>query len=178
LLSVTNNTLEIRELTRRYGSGLAVDCLSFEVPAGHVTGLLGPNGAGTSTTMRLVLGLDRPTAGSALVTGRPCGGLKRPLREVGAMLEPRSFHPGPAAQARLTALGASSAMPAARVGEVLAITGLTKAAGKRAGKFSLGMAQRLGIAAAMLGDPGVIMLDEPVNGLNPEGIRWIRGAGR
>jgi ABC-2 type transport system ATP-binding protein len=174
LISVTSNTLQIRELTKRHGAELAVDRLSFEVAPGHVTGFLGPNGAGKSTTMRMILGLDRPTAGSALVNGRPYADLKRPLREVGAMLETRSFHPGRTALAHLTALAASNAIPAARVGEVLAITGLAKAAGKRAGKFSLGMAQRLGIAVALLGDPGVIMLDEPVNGLDPEGVRWIR----
>jgi ABC-2 type transport system ATP-binding protein len=172
---MTVHTLQISELTKRYGDEVAVDRLSFEVAPGHVTGFLGPNGAGKSTTMRMILGLDRPTTGSALVNGRPYGDLKRPLREVGAMLEARSFHPGRTARAHLTALAASNAIPAARVGEVLAITGLTKAAGKRAGKFSLGMAQRLGIAAALLGDPGVIMLDEPVNGLDPEGVRWIRG---
>ena len=172
---MTRHTLQIRELTKRYGAALAVDRLSFEAAPGHVTGFLGPNGAGKSTTMRMILGLDRPTTGSALVNGRPYGDLKRPLREVGALLEAKSFHPGRTARAHLTALAASNAIPAARVGEVLAITGLTKAAGKRAGKFSLGMAQRLGIAAALLGDPGVIILDEPVNGLDPDGVRWIRG---
>ncbi len=171
---MAGSTLQIRELTKRYGASLAVDRLSFDVAPGHVTGFLGPNGAGKSTTMRMILGLDRPTAGSALVNGRPYGDLKRPLREVGAMLEAKSFHPGRTARAHLSALAASNAIPAARVGEVLAITGLTKAAGKRAGKFSLGMAQRLGIAAALLGDPGVLILDEPVNGLDPEGVRWIR----
>jgi ABC-2 type transport system ATP-binding protein len=124
--------------------------------------------------MRMILGLDQPTAGSALFNGHPYRDLKRPLREVGAMLEAKSFHPGRTAGAHLTALAASNAIPASRVGEVLAITGLAKAAGKKAGKFSLGMAQRLGIAAALLGDPGVLILDEPVNGLDPEGVRWIR----
>jgi ABC-2 type transport system ATP-binding protein len=168
---MTGSTLQIRELTKRYGAALAVDRLSFEVAPGHVTGFLGPNGAGKSTTMRMILGLDRPTTGSALVNGRLYGDLKWPLCEVRAMLEARSFHPGRTAHAHLTALAASNAIPAARVSEVLAITGLTKVAGK----LSLGMAQRLGIAAALLGDPGVIVLDEPVNGLDPEGVRWIRG---
>src|SRR6201996_9492884 len=140
-----------------------------------VTGFLGPNGSGKSTTMRLILGLDRADAGHARIGGRPYRDLRWPLREVGSLLEARAFHPGRPARAHLAALAASHAIPRARVKEVLALTGLEQVAGKRAGTFSLGMAQRLGIAAALLGDPGVLLLDEPVNGLDPEGIRWIRG---
>jgi ABC-2 type transport system ATP-binding protein len=141
---------------------------------GTVTGFLGPNGAGKSTTMRMMLGLDRPDAGTVRIGGKSYRDLRRPLREVGALLEAKAFHPGRTARAHLAALAASNAIPARRVDEVLEITGLEKAAGRRAGKFSLGMSQRLGIAAALLGDPAVLLLDEPVNGLDPEGIRWIR----
>jgi len=161
-------------LTKRYGGKLAVDNLSFDVLPGTVTGFLGPNGAGKTTTMRMILGLDRPDHGTALINGRPYDELRWPLREVGSMLDARAFHSGRTARAHLAALAASNGIPLARVEEVLAITGLTSVAGQRAGKFSLGMAQRLGIAAALLGDPGVLMLDEPANGLDPEGIRWIR----
>jgi ABC-2 type transport system ATP-binding protein len=140
-----------------------------------VTGFLGANGSGKSTTMRLILGLDRADAGQARIGGRPYRDLRWPLREVGALLEARAFHPGRPARAHLAALAAGNAIGRARVEEVLALTGLEQVAGKRAGTFSLGMAQRLGIAAALLGDPGVLLLDEPVNGLDPEGIRWIRG---
>jgi len=139
-----------------------------------VTGFLGPNGAGKSTTMRMVLGLDRPDDGMARINGQAYHELRWPMREVGALLEAKAFHPGRSARAHLTALAASNAIPRRRVNDVLEITGLEKAADGRAGKFSLGMAQRLGIAAALLGDPGVLLLDEPVNGLDPEGIRWIR----
>jgi ABC-2 type transport system ATP-binding protein len=170
--------IEARGLVKRYGSTTAVDNLSFDVRPGTVTGFLGPNGAGKSTTMRMILGLDRPDAGTARVNGMPYHELRWPLREVGALLEgsgAKAFHPGRSARAHLTALAVSNGIPRRRVDEVLEITGLGQAAGRRAGKFSLGMAQRLGIAAALLGDPGVLLLDEPVNGLDPEGIRWIRG---
>jgi ABC-2 type transport system ATP-binding protein len=152
----------------------AVRDLTFTVRPGVVTGFLGPNGAGKSTTMRMLIGLDRPDAGQATVNGRPYRELRRPLREVGAMLEAKSFHPGRSARAHLGALAASNGIPGRRVAEVLALVGLDAVARRRAGKFSLGMAQRLGIAAALLGDPGTVILDEPVNGLDPEGVRWVR----
>ena len=167
--------IQVCQLTKRYGSTVAVDQLSFDVQPGLVTGFLGPNGSGKSTTMRLILGLDRPDSGYARIGGRSYRELRWPLREVGSMLEARSFHPGRPARAHLAALAASNAIPRARVDEVLGMVGLDSAARRRVGSFSLGMAQRLGIAAALLGDPGVLMLDEPVNGLDPEGIRWIRG---
>ena len=167
--------IEVRGLTKRYGSTVAVDRLSFEVPPGAVTGFLGLNGSGKSTTMRMILGLDSPDAGHARIGGQPYRRLRWPLREAGALLEPRAFHPGRSARAHLAALAASNAIIQSRVDEVLELVGLQAVARKRAGKFSLGMAQRLGIAAALLGDPAVLLLDEPVNGLDPEGIRWIRG---
>ena len=166
--------IEARGLTKRYGRTVAVDALSFDVRPGTVTGFLGPNGSGKSTTMRMIIGLDRPDAGGARIGGRRYPELGWPLREVGALLEAKSFHSGRSARAHLTALAASNGISRRRVDEVLAIVGLEQAAGKRAGKFSLGMAQRLGIATALLGDPEVLMLDEPVNGLDPEGIRWLR----
>jgi ABC-2 type transport system ATP-binding protein len=166
--------IEARGLVKRYGPTTAVDNLSFDVLPGTVTGFLGPNGAGKSTTMRMIIGLDRPDGGLVKVGGKSYRDLRSPLREVGALLEAKAFHPGRTARAHLTALAASNSIPKRRVDEVLGITGLGKAAGRRAGKFSLGMAQRLGIAAALLGDPAVLLLDEPVNGLDPEGIRWIR----
>jgi ABC-2 type transport system ATP-binding protein len=166
--------IEARGLVKRYRSTLAVDDLSFHVSPGTVTGFLGPNGAGKSTTMRMIMGLDRPDAGQARIGGKMYGDLRWPLREVGALLEAKAFHPGRTARAHLTALAASNAIARRRVAEVLALTGIEQAADRRAGKFSLGMSQRLGIAAALLGDPGVLLLDEPVNGLDPEGIRWIR----
>ena len=166
--------IEAQGLTKRYGEKLAVDDLSFVVPPGVVTGFLGPNGAGKSTTMRMMLGLDRPDAGSVRIGGKSYHDLRSPLREVGALLEAKAFHPGRTARSHLNALAVSNSIPKGRVNEVLAITGLEKAADRRAGKFSLGMSQRLGIAAALLGDPAVLLLDEPVNGLDPEGIRWIR----
>jgi ABC-2 type transport system ATP-binding protein len=166
--------IEARGLVKRYGPTTAVDNLSFDVLPGTVTGFLGPNGAGKSTTMRMIIGLDRPDGGLVKVGGKSYHDLRSPLREVGALLEAKAFHPGRTARAHLTALAASNSIPKRRVDEVLGITGLGKAAGRRAGKFSLGMAQRLGIAAALLGDPAVLLLDEPVNGLDPEGIRWIR----
>jgi ABC-2 type transport system ATP-binding protein len=166
--------IEARGLVKHYGSTTAVDHLSFDVRPGTVTGFLGPNGAGKSTTMRMIIGLDRPDDGVARINGQNYHELRWPMREVGALLEAKAFHPGRTARAHLTALAASNAIPRRRVNDVLEITGLEKAADRRAGKFSLGMAQRLGIAAALLGDPGVLLLDEPVNGLDPEGIRWIR----
>jgi ABC-2 type transport system ATP-binding protein len=166
--------ISVRGLTKSYGGTLAVDDLSFDIHPGCVTGFLGPNGSGKSTTMRLLLGLDEPERGSALIDGAPYAALRWPLRSVGAAGEARAFHPGRTARAHLLALAAASALPRRRVDEVLAQAGLTDAAGRRAGGFSLGMAQRLGIAAALLGDPGVLLLDEPVNGLDPAGVRWIR----
>ncbi len=166
--------IEARGLTKRYGRVRAVDALSFDVRPGVVTGFLGPNGSGKSTTMRMMLELDAPDSGTVRIGGRRYRELGWPLREVGALLEAGSFHPGRSARAHLAALAASNSIPASRVDEVLGQVGLASAAGRRAGKFSLGMAQRLGIAAALLGDPGVLLFDEPVNGLDPEGIRWIR----
>jgi ABC-2 type transport system ATP-binding protein len=166
--------IEVRELTKRYGSTLAVDHLSFDLRPGTVTGFLGANGSGKSTTMRMILGLDSPDAGQVRIGGRRFRELRWPLREVGSLLEARSFHPGRTARSHLAALAASNAIPRHRVNEVLDQVGLASAAGRRAGKFSLGMAQRLGIAAALLGDPSVLLLDEPVNGLDPAGVRWIR----
>jgi ABC-2 type transport system ATP-binding protein len=170
--------MEAHDLTKCYGQVTAVDALSFDVRPGVVTGFLGPNGSGKSTTMRLMVGLDRPTSGAVTIKGRGYHELSWPLREVGALLEvqgSKAFHPGRSARAHLAALAASNGIPAARVDEVLAIVGLQTAARRRAGTLSLGMGQRLGIAAALLGDPGVLLFDEPVNGLDPEGIRWIRG---
>ena len=167
-------TIHADGLTKRYGRTLAVDRLSFSVPPGRVTGFLGPNGAGKSTTMRLILGLDTPTAGTATVGGVTYRRLRRPLFEVGAMLESRSVHPGRSASAHLLALAQANAIPRRRVDEVLGLVGLEGVGGRRAGTFSLGMTQRLGVAAALLGDPGVLLLDEPVNGLDPEGVVWIR----
>jgi ABC-2 type transport system ATP-binding protein len=166
--------IEARGLTKRFGSRLAVDALSFDVRPGRVTGFLGPNGSGKSTTMRLILGLDHPDAGHAAISGRRYRDLGWPLREVGALLEARAWHPGRTARSHLAALAASNGIGRRRVDEVLGMVGLAEVAGQRTGKFSLGMAQRLGIAAALLGDPPVLLLDEPVNGLDPAGIRWIR----
>ena len=162
------------QLTKRYGKSLAVDHLSFNVSPGVVTGFLGPNGSGKSTTMRMILGLDVPDSGSATVNGAAYRALRWPLREVGALLDAKAFHPGRSARHHLRYLAETNDIPAARVDEVLDIVGLTQVAGRRAGKFSLGMGQRLGIAGALLGDPGVLLFDEPVNGLDPEGIRWVR----
>jgi ABC-2 type transport system ATP-binding protein len=166
--------IEARGLTKRYGSRVAVDELTFDVRPGVVTGFVGPNGSGKSTTMRMILGLAAPDAGEVRIGGRRYRELPWPLHEVGALLEGRTFHPGRAARAHLAALAASNGIGRPRVEEVLDLVGLSDPAGRRAGGFSLGMAQRLGIAAAMLGDPGVLLLDEPVNGLDPDGIRWIR----
>jgi ABC-2 type transport system ATP-binding protein len=163
-----------RGLTKRYNKTLAVDNLSFTVPAGVVTGFLGPNGSGKSTTMRMILGLDRPDAGSALINGCTYAELSWPLREVGALLDAKAFHPGRSARNHLRWLAQANDISQARVDTVLDVVGLTAVADRRAGKFSLGMGQRLGIASALLGDPGVLLFDEPVNGLDPEGIRWVR----
>jgi ABC-2 type transport system ATP-binding protein len=167
--------IEARGLSKRYGATVAVENLTFNVRSSMVTGFLGPNGSGKSTTMRLILDLDAPDAGQVRIGGRRYRDLRWPLRQVGALLEARSFHPGRSARAHLRALAASNDIPRSRVEEVLGQVGLADAAGRRAGTFSLGMAQRLGIAAALLGDPEVLLLDEPVNGLDPEGIRWVRG---
>jgi ABC-2 type transport system ATP-binding protein len=166
--------IEVRDLTKRYGPKVAVDHLSFTVEPGRVTGFLGPNGAGKSTTMRLVLGLDHPNAGSATINGKPYHELSRPLRTVGALLEVKSVHGGRSARNHLRFLAQTQGLPRRRVDEVLGLVGLVDVAGKRARGFSLGMSQRLGIAAALLGDPEVLLLDEPVNGLDPEGVLWIR----
>jgi ABC-2 type transport system ATP-binding protein len=166
--------IELKGLTKRYGPTLAVDDLSFQVQSGKVTGFLGPNGAGKSTSMRMVLGLDRPTAGQALVDGRPYQELRAPLRVVGALLDAGAVHPRRSARDHLLALAVSNGIGRSRVEEVLGLVGLDKVAGRRAGAYSLGMRQRLGIAAALLGDPGIVLFDEPVNGLDPDGIRWVR----
>jgi ABC-2 type transport system ATP-binding protein len=171
--------IEAHALTKRYGPITAVDQLSFDVRPGVVTGFLGPNGSGKSTTMRLILGLDAADHGTVTIRSRRYRDLPFPLREVGALLEAKAFHPGRSARAHLTALAASNAIPLSRVDETLHTVGLHSAgqhgaASRRAGQLSLGMAQRLGIAAALLGDPPVLIFDEPVNGLDPEGIRWIR----
>ena len=161
-------------LTKRYGKTLAVDDLSFTVTPGVVTGFLGPNGSGKSTTLRMIMGLDVPDDGTATVNGLLFDELRWPLREVGALLDARAFHPGRTARDHLRWLAQTNNIPRGRIDEVLDIVGLTSVAHKRAGKFSLGMGQRLGIASALLGDPGVLLFDEPVNGLDPEGIRWVR----
>ena len=163
-----------RGLTKRYGKTVAVDGLSFTVPSGVVTGFLGPNGSGKSTTMRMIMGLDVPDAGAATVNGLLYDELRWPLRDVGALLDAKAFHPGRTARQHLRWLAKSNEIPETRIDEVLDIVGLTSVADQRAGKFSLGMGQRLGIAGALLGDPGVLLFDEPVNGLDPEGIRWAR----
>ena len=167
--------IEVEQLTKRFGRVSAVDQISFTVTPGLVTGFLGPNGAGKSTTMRMILGLDRPTSGTAKVNGRPFRQARSPLTELGAMLEGKAVDKGRSARNHLRAVGATIGVGNARVDEVLQIVGLSEVANKPAGGFSLGMGQRLGIATALLGDPGVIMLDEPVNGLDPDGIQWIRG---
>jgi ABC-2 type transport system ATP-binding protein len=166
--------IEVRDLTKRYGDKLAVDHLSFTVEPGRVTGFLGPNGAGKSTTMRLILGLDRPQEGTATIDGKRYDQLARPLTAVGALLEAKAMHSGRSAYNHLLFLAQSQGLPRRRVAEVLALVGLTPVAHKRTGGYSLGMSQRVGIAAAMLGNPPALLLDEPVNGLDPEGIRWVR----
>jgi ABC-2 type transport system ATP-binding protein len=166
--------IEARDLTKDYGDKRAVDGLSFDVSPGIVTGFLGPNGSGKSTTMRLILGLDRPTKGRVTVNGKPYRDHPAPLHEVGALLEASSVHTGRSARNHLLALAQTHGIPRKRVDELIDQVGLHEVARKRAGKFSLGMGQRLGIATALLGDPHTVMLDEPVNGLDPEGIQWIR----
>ena len=166
--------IEVHELTKRYGDTLAVDRLSFQVPQGVVTGFLGPNGAGKSTTMRMMLDLDRPTAGSVTIDGKHYNELTEPLKHIGALLEAKAVHPGRSAYNHLLWLAQSNRIPTGRVDEVLGAVGLREVAKRRSGGFSLGMGQRLGIAAALLGDPSVLLFDEPVNGLDPEGILWIR----
>ncbi|HWD25502.1 MAG TPA: ATP-binding cassette domain-containing protein [Acidimicrobiales bacterium] len=166
--------IEARGLTKHYGDKLAVDGLSFDIRPGKVTGFLGPNGSGKSTTMRMIVGLDGPDAGTVRVNGRRYRDLPWPLREVGSLLEAKAIHPGRSARAHLWMLAQTNNIPKSRVGEVLDLVGLHDVAGRRAGKFSLGMGQRLGIAAALLGDPEVLLFDEPVNGLDPDGIRWVR----
>ncbi|WP_354215040.1 ATP-binding cassette domain-containing protein [Arthrobacter sp. UYCo732] len=170
--------IEAIGLTKRYGQRTAVNGISFTVRPGQVTGFLGPNGAGKSTTMRMIVGLDRPSAGKVLVNGKPFGRHDAPLREVGALLDAKAFHKGRSAYKHLLGLAATNGIRGSRVREVLALTGLTDVAGQRAGGFSLGMGQRLGIAAALLGDPKTILLDEPVNGLDPEGVQWVRHLAR
>ncbi len=166
--------IRIEHLTKSYGTTKAVDDLTFDVKPGIVTGFLGPNGAGKSTTMRMIMGLDRPTSGTATVNGKPLAEHKAPITEIGALLEAKAVHPKRSARNHLRALAATTNISDRRVDEVLGIVGLSDVAGRLAGEFSLGMGQRLGIATALLGDPQTIMLDEPVNGLDPEGILWIR----
>ncbi|MFD0203091.1 MULTISPECIES: ABC transporter ATP-binding protein [Saccharothrix] len=166
--------IEVRELTKRYRATRAVDGLSFEVKPGYVAGFLGPNGAGKSTTMRAILGLDRPTSGEALVDGRRYAGIRRPMHQVGALLDAGAVHGGRSAYDHLRVLARSNGIKDSRVVATLEQVGLAGAAKRRVGSLSLGMKQRLGVAAALLGDPGVLLFDEPVNGLDPEGIRWIR----
>jgi ABC-2 type transport system ATP-binding protein len=166
--------IEVRGLIKRYGVKVAVNDLSFDVEPGHVTGFLGPNGAGKTTTMRLILGLDYPDAGTVKIDGKQFASLANPMREVGALLDAKAVHGGRSAYNHLLCLAQTNNLPRRRVGEVLELVGLTEVARKRTKGFSLGMSQRLGIAATLLGDPAVLMFDEPVNGLDPEGILWIR----
>jgi ABC-2 type transport system ATP-binding protein len=170
--------IEAANLTKRYGSKTAVNDVSFIVKPGIVTGFLGPNGAGKSTTMRLIVGLDRPSSGSVTVNGSDYTKLRAPLREVGVLLDAKAVHTGRSARGHLLAIAATHSIPRARVDEVIGLTGLDAVAGKRVGGFSLGMGQRLGIAAALLGDPATLILDEPVNGLDPEGVIWVRKLAR
>lgn len=166
--------IQLQHLTKRFGSLTAVDGLDVTIEAGRVTGFLGPNGAGKSTTMRMILGLDRPTSGRALVNGESYLSLPQPLREVGALLDAKALNGGRTGRNHLLAMAHSNSISPSRVDEVLEIVGLTDAARKRAGTYSLGMGQRLGIAGALLGDPPVLLFDEPVNGLDPDGVRWVR----
>src|SRR6478609_9335348 len=166
--------IKVQQLTKKYGEKTVVDHLEFTVRPGIVTGFLGPNGAGKSTTMRMIVGLDRPTSGSVTVDGKAYADIPAPLHEVGALLEARSVHTGRSAYNHLRVLAATHGIPTSRVLDLIDMVGLTEVAGKRAGAFSLGMGQRLGIAATLLGDPATLILDEPVNGLDPDGILWIR----
>jgi len=170
--------IQAQSLTKRYGSKTAVDSTDFVVQPGRVTGFLGPNGAGKSTTMRMIVGLDKPTSGSVIVNGKPYAQHKAPLREVGVLLDAKAIHTGRSAYNHLRAMAATHGIRSSRVNEVLELTGLESVARKRVGGFSLGMGQRLGIAAALLGDPATLILDEPVNGLDPEGVQWVRGLTR
>ncbi|MGA1836326.1 ABC transporter ATP-binding protein [Herbiconiux sp. 11R-BC] len=167
--------IEATSLTKRYGARTAVDSVDFTVRPGQVTGFLGPNGAGKSTTMRMIVGLDRPTSGTVTVNGKRYAEHRSPLREVGVLLDAKAVHTGRSARNHLRAIAATHGIPTARVDEVIGLTGLQSVARKRVGGFSLGMGQRLGIAAALLGDPATLILDEPVNGLDPEGVLWVRG---
>ena len=166
--------IDAHELTKRYGEKTAVDGISFTIAPGSVTGFLGPNGAGKSTTMRMIMGLDRPTSGTVTVNGKPYAQHRRPLGEVGALLDAKAVHTGRSARSHLRTMAATHGIATSRVDEVIEMTGLAAVAGKRVGGFSLGMGQRLGIASAMLGDPRTLILDEPVNGLDPEGVQWVR----
>src|ERR1700761_9004118 len=166
--------IEARGLTKRYGDKVAISDVTFTVSPGLVTGFLGPNGAGKSTTMRMIIGLDAPTSGTVTVNGKPYAEHSRPLHEVGALLEARAVHTGRSARNHLLAMAATAGIGARRVEEVIDLVGLTEVASKRVGSFSLGMGQRVGIASALLGDPETLILDEPVNGLDPDGVRWIR----
>ncbi|GAA1627338.1 ABC transporter ATP-binding protein [Georgenia ruanii] len=166
--------IEAHDLTKRYGPKAAVDGISFTVEPGSVTGFLGPNGAGKSTTMRMIMGLDRPTSGRVTVNGKPYAQHRSPLSQVGALLDAKAAHPGRSARSHLRTMAATHGISTKRVDEVIEMTGLTAVASKRVGGFSLGMGQRLGIAAALLGDPKTLILDEPVNGLDPEGVKWVR----
>lgn len=166
--------IEVRSLSKRYGGKLAVDDVSFEVPAGRVTGFLGPNGAGKSTTMRVIVGLDRPSSGETLIDGQRYARLRLPLRQVGALLDAKSAHRSRTAVNHLRTVAATHGIGRARVDEVIDLAGRASVARKRVGGFSLGMSQRLGIAVALLGDPGTLILDEPVNGLDPDGVTWMR----
>ncbi|WP_217229411.1 ATP-binding cassette domain-containing protein [Streptomyces anulatus] len=166
--------ITLRELTKRYGETVAVDGLTLDVKGGLVTGFLGPNGAGKSTTMRMILGLDHPSGGEALIDGRPYASMRHPVREVGALLDAKALHPARSARGHLVAQARSNGIPLRRVDEVLEMVGLAKVARRSTGAFSLGMYQRLGVAGALLGDPRVLVFDEPVNGLDPDGVRWVR----
>ncbi|MET9918429.1 ABC transporter ATP-binding protein [Streptomyces sp. NPDC006435] len=166
--------ITLRGLTKRYGETVAVDGLTLDIEEGRVTGFLGPNGAGKSTTMRMILGLDRPSGGEALIDGKPYSSFRHPIREVGALLDAKALHPARSARAHLVAQARSNGIATSRVDEVLETVGLAKVARRPAGAFSLGMYQRLGVAGALLGDPKVLVLDEPVNGLDPDGVRWVR----
>jgi ABC-2 type transport system ATP-binding protein len=166
--------ISARALTKRYGTKAAVDAIDFTVRPGHVTGFLGPNGAGKSTTMRMIVGLDRPTSGTVTVNGSAYRELRAPLREVGVLLDAEAAHPGRSAYRHLLSIAATHGIASSRVREVIGLAGLDSVADRRVGGFSLGMGQRLGIATSLLGDPATIILDEPVNGLDPEGVRWVR----
>jgi ABC-2 type transport system ATP-binding protein len=169
------STISIRNLTKRYGPVLAVDDLSFDVQPGKVTGFLGPNGSGKTTTLRILLGLATPTSGTAMIGGLAYHELPDPVRQVGAALDSDVFHPGRSAAQHLRVIATATGLPRRRVDEVLGLVGLSDAAGRAVGGFSLGMRQRLSLAGALLGDPGVLVFDEPLNGLDPDGIRWVRG---